>query len=208
MSKGILGRKLGMTQIFGEHGQVIPVTVLEAGPCVVVQKKTREKDGYDSIQLGWGEVSSHKINKPKQGHFQRWGVKPRRYLREFRIEEPEAYASGQEVKADIFAPGEKVSVMGRSRGKGFAGTIRRYGHGRGPKTHGSQSYRATGSLASPRDGSRVWPGRKMPGRMGGTRVTAQNLEVVRVDAERNLLLVKGSVPGATGALVTIQSAAR
>lgn len=206
MVKGILGRKLGMTQVFKEDGRVIPVTVLEAGPCTVVQKKTIATDGYNSIQVGFGEANRAKVNKPRQGHFARAGVEPQKHLREFRVNNPEEYEVGQVIKVDVFAPGDKVHVTSISRGKGFAGSIKRWGFGRGPMTHGSKYHRGTGTLTSA--GARLFPGRKMPGRMGGKRVTTRNLEVVRVDPERNLLLVKGAVPGVKGALVTIRGAVR
>ncbi|MGI6574325.1 MAG: 50S ribosomal protein L3 [bacterium] len=206
MAKGILGYKLGMAQIFDESGKVIPVTVLEAGPCTVVQKKTIDSDGYNAVQIGLGQISKQKVTKPLQGHFAKVGVEPRRYLREFRVENPDQYEVGQEVKADIFTSGEKVNVSAISRGKGFAGAVKRWGIARGRMTHGSKFHRAPGTLTAA--GSRVLPGRKMPGRMGGKRITVRNLEVVRVDPERNLLLVKGAVPGFKGALVTIKSAAR
>ncbi|MGI6143843.1 MAG: 50S ribosomal protein L3 [bacterium] len=204
MVKGILGRKLGMTQVFKEDGRVIPVTVLEAGPCTVVQKKTIATDGYNSIQVGFDEANRAKVNKPRQGHFARAGVEPQKHLREFRVNNPEEYEVGQVIKVDVFAPGDKVHVTSISRGKGFAGSIKRWGFGRGPMTHGSKYHRGTGTLTSA--GARLFPGRKMPGRMGGKRVTTRNLEVVRVDPERNFLLVKGAVPGVKGALVTIRGA--
>ena len=206
MAKGILGRKLGMTQIFNEDGTVVPVTVLEAGPCTVVQKKSVETDGYNSIQVGFGEVKRARVNKPRQGHFDRAGVEPLRHLREFKVDNPEEYEVGQVIKVDVFAPGEKVHVTGTSRGKGFAGPMKRWGFARGPMSHGSKYHRGTGSLMTLM--TRVPRGRKMPGRMGGERVTTRNLEVVRVDPERNLLLVKGAVPGVRGGLVTIRGADR
>ncbi|MDI3538463.1 MAG: large subunit ribosomal protein [Bacillota bacterium] len=203
--KGILGRKLGMTQVAKEDGTLVPVTVIEAGPCVVVQKKTPERDGYAAVQLGFGAVRENKVNKPLRGHFNRHKVRPVRYLREVRVENPDAYEVGQEIKVDIFSPGERVDVTGISRGKGFAGMIKRWGGHRGPMAHGSKFHRAPGTLASPRSGGRVFPGRHMPGRMGYERVTVKNLEVVRVDPEKNLLLVKGAVPGARGRLVTVRA---
>lgn len=206
MSKGILGRKLGMTQIFAEDGTMVPVTVLEAGPCTVVQRKTVETDGYNSIQVGFGEAPRRKVNKPRQGHFSRAGVEAKLHLCEFRTNNPGKYEVGQEIKADVFAPGDKVNVSGISRGKGFAGSIKKWGFRRGPMTHGSRYRRGTGSLMTSAM-TRVFPGRKMPGRMGGKRITTRNLEVVQVDPEKNLLLVKGSVPGAKGALITIKGVA-
>ena len=206
MTKGILGKKLGMTQIFAEDGRVIPVTVLEAGPCTVVQKKTMESDGYNSIQVGFGKVAKKKVNKPRQGHFTQVEQEPKLYLREFRVDNPEEYEVGQEIRVDVFTPGDKVHVSGISRGKGFAGSIKKWGFRRGPMTHGSRYRRGTGSLMTSAM-TRLFPGRKMPGRMGGKRITTRNLEVVQVDPEKNLLLVKGSVPGAKGALITIKGVA-
>lgn len=205
MMKGILGRKLGMTQIFAEDGTVIPVTVLEAGPCTVVQKKTVETDGYNSIQVGFGKATPSKVNKPRQGHFARAGLEAKLHLCEFRTDNPGGYELGQEIRADVFAPGDKVDVSGIARGKGFAGSIKRWGFRRGPMTHGSRYRRGTGSLMTSAM-TRVFPGRKMPGRMGGRRITTRNLEVVQVDPEKNILVVKGSVPGVKGALITIRSA--
>ncbi|MGI6603653.1 MAG: 50S ribosomal protein L3 [Firmicutes bacterium] len=202
--KGILGRKLGMTQIIQEDGTMVPVTVIEAGPCVVIQKKTVATDGYNALQIGFGSVRESKVTKPLRGHFAKNKLRPVRYLREFRVENPDSYEVGQEIKADVFSPGEKVNVTGISRGKGFAGVIKRWGARRGRMSHGSKFHRAPGTLSSPRSGGRVFPGRKMPGRMGYDRVTVRNLRVVRVDPERNLLMVKGSVPGARGRLVSVR----
>lgn len=207
MPKAILGKKIGMTQIFDEAGRMVPVTVIEAGPCVVVQKRTMEKDGYNALQLGFGEQKEHRLNKPLLGHFRAAGVKPTRYLREVRIrDENDRFANlevGAEIKADIFQPGEYVDVTGVTKGKGFAGAIKRHNFSRGPMAHGSMYHRGVGSLGS-REPARVFPGRKLPGRMGGERRTIQGLRVVKVDADRNLILVRGSVPGPRGGLVLIK----
>lgn len=205
MPKGILGKKVGMTQVFNSAGRLIPVTVVEAGPCVVVQKKSIEKDGYTAVQLGLEEKKQKAVNKPLKGHFAKSGVSPQRYLKEIRItpEEQENYQVGQVLKADIFQEGETVDVVGISKGKGFAGVIKRYGFHRGPMSHGSMYHRGVGSLGST-DQARVFKGRKMPGRMGGERVTIQGLKVVRVDPDNNLLLIKGAVPGKKGGLLMIK----
>jgi len=203
MSKGILGKKVGMTQFFTENGLAIPVTVIEAGPCVVVQKKTVESDGYQAIQLGFGEKRESLFNKPLKGHFAKNNIRPRRYLREIRVEDVDAYQVGQEIKADIFAEGEKVDVVGTSKGRGFSGGIKRHGFHRGPMAHGSKYHRRPGSLGA-KGPARVFKGRRLPGHYGVERVTVQNLEVVKVDAERNLLAVKGAVPGPKGGLVLVK----
>ncbi|HHY31632.1 MAG TPA: 50S ribosomal protein L3 [Firmicutes bacterium] len=207
MPKGILGRKLGMTQVFGENGEVIPVTAIEAGPCVVVQKKTKESDGYTAIQLGFGEIRESLLTKPERGHFKRARVKPMRYLREIRVKDDSPYDVGTEIKVDIFTKGDRVDVVGTSLGKGFAGVIKRWNFRRGPMGHGSMYHRRVGSLGAT-DPARVFKGRKLPGRMGAERVTIQNLEVVKVDPERNLLLVKGSVPGRRGGLLLVKEAVK
>ncbi len=206
--KGILGKKLGMTQVSLEDGTVVPVTVIQAGPCVVVQKKTETTDGYGALQLGFEPLAATKVTKPLRGHFDKKRVQPAKYLREIKFSDPDSFDVGQEIKVDIFSPGERVHVTGLSKGKGFAGTIKRYGGRRGPAGHGSGFHRSPGTLASPRSGSRVFPGQKMPGRMGYDRVTVRNLEVVRADTERNLLLVRGSVPGTRGRLVIVRSTGR
>ncbi len=206
MPKGILGRKLGMTQIFGEDGRVIPVTVIEAGPCRIVQKKTMERDGYQAVQLGFGAVKPQRVNKPVRGHFERAGAAPQRWLRELRTEDTDVFDGldvGQEVKVDLFTPGEYVDVTGITKGKGFQGVIKRHGFRRGAMTHGSMYHRRTGSLNAT-DPQRVFKGRKLPGRMGGEQRTIQGLRVVKVDPERNLLLIQGSVPGNRGSLVIIK----
>ena len=205
MKKAILGKKIGMTQFFRADGTMIPVTVIEAGPCPVVQKKTVANEGYDSVQLGFAELRDKLANKPRKGHFAKANLKAMRYLREFRLEDAASYEVGQIVKADVFAEGDKVDISGTSKGKGFAGVVKRHGQGRGRMTHGSHFHRAPGSMSACSDPSRVFKTKNLPGHMGSEHVTVQNLEVVRVDAERNLLLVKGAVPGAKGGLVTVKS---
>ncbi len=207
MSKGLLGIKVGMTQVFNEQGEVVPVTVISAGPCQVIQKKTVEKDGYNAIQVGFKPRKEHRVNKPLKGHFAKAGTPTYQYVREFRVADPDAYEIGQEIDVELFAEGEKIDVTGTSKGKGFAGTIKRHGFGRGPKTHGSDYHRRTGSLAA-KGPARVFKGRKLAGHMGVERVTVQNLEVVRADKERNLLLVKGAVPGPRKGLVIIREAVK
>ena len=201
--KGILGRKLGMTQVFLEDGNVVPVTVIEAGPCVVLQKKTVQTDGYDGIQLGFADKK--KPTKPEAGHAAKANTVAKRYVREIRF--TDAYEVGQEIKADIFSSGEFVDVVGVSKGKGTAGPIKRHNQSTGPMAHGSKYHRGTGSLGSI-DGNRVFKGQTMAGRMGHERVTVQNLLVVRVDADRNVLLVKGAIPGPKNTFVTVRSAVK
>ena len=205
MKKAILGKKIGMTQFFRADGTMIPVTVIEAGPCPVVQKKTVANEGYDSVQLGFAELRDKLANKPRKGHFAKANVKAMRYLREFRLDDAASYEVGQIVKADVFAEGDKVDVSGTSKGHGFQGVVKRHGQGRGRMTHGSHFHRAPGSMSACSDPSRVFKTKNLPGHMGSEHVTVQNLEVVRVDAERNLLLIKGAVPGAKGGLVTVKS---
>lgn len=207
MAKGILGKKLGMTQVFGTDGEAIPVTVVEAGPCVVLQLKNNETDGYNAIQLGFDDQKEHRANKPAIGHVQKAETAPKRYIREIRGIKLDEYEVGKEVKADIFAEGDKVDVVGTSKGKGFAGSIKRHNQARGPMSHGSRYHRGPGALGSV-DQMRVFKGHNLPGRMGGERNTIQNLKVVQVDAERNLLLLKGSIPGAKNSFVTIKSAVK
>lgn len=202
--KGILGRKLGMTQVFTEESGVVPVTVIEAGPCVVVQKKVVEKDGYNAIQLGFGSTKKQRLNKPLLGHLQKVGGRPLRYLREVRVKDSNTYEVGQELKVDLFKAGESVDVTGISLGKGFAGGIARHGFHRGPMAHGSKYHRRPGSLAA-KGPARVFKGRRLPGRAGGEKVTIKNLQVIRSDPEKNLLLVKGSVPGRRNGLLLIRS---
>ena len=205
MKKAILGKKIGMTQFFRADGTMIPVTVIEAGPCPVVQKKTVANEGYDSVQLGFAELRDKLANKPRKGHFAKAGVKAMRYLREFRLEDAASYEVGQIVKADVFAEGDKVDISGTSKGHGFQGVVKRHHQGRGRMTHGSHFHRAPGSMSACSDPSRVFKTKNLPGHMGSEHVTVQNLEVVRVDAERNLMLIKGAVPGAKGSLVTVKS---
>ncbi len=224
MKKAILATKVGMTQVFNEDGTLTPVTVLQAGPCVVTQVKTVETDGYDAIQVGFREKKDrtvsrdkaghktiahrHGVNKAQKGHFEKAGVESKAVLREFRVDNASEYAPAQEIKVDIFEVGEKVDATAVSKGKGFQGAIKRFNQHRGPMTHGSKYHRHAGSNGSASDPSKVFKGKGMPGQMGGEQVTVQNLEVVRVDAENNLLLVKGAVPGPKKSLVTIRDAVK
>lgn len=203
MTKGILGKKIGMTQVFAADGTVVPVTVIQAGPCVVLQKKDQENDGYDAIQIGFDDQKEVNANKPEQGHAKKAGTTPKRYIREIRGVQLSEYEVGQELKADIFSEGEFVDVTGTSKGKGFAGSIKRHGQARGRMTHGSHFHRAPGSMGSIQ-ANRVPKGKKLPGRMGHDTVTLQNLEVIRVDAERNVILVKGSIPGPRNSYVNVK----
>ena len=208
MKKAILTTKVGMTQIFNEDGVLTPVTVLQAGPCVVTQVKTVENDGYAAVQVGFGDIREKLVNKPMKGHFAKAGVAPKRFVREFRLEDAESYAVGQEIKADVFAAGDKVDATAKSKGKGFQGAIKRHGQSRGPLAHGSKYHRHAGSTGSATTPGRVFKGKKMPGHMGAVRITVQNLEVVRVDAEQNLILVKGAVPGPKKSLVMIKESTK
>ena len=224
MKKAILATKVGMTQIFNEDGVLTPVTVLQAGPCVVTQIKTVENDGYSAVQVGFVDkkerivnkdrsgkkevLHRHGVTKAEQGHFAKAGVSGKRFLREFRFENADEYTLAQEIKADIFAAGDKVDATAISKGKGFQGAIKRHGQHRGPMTHGSKYHRHAGSNGAASDPSKVFKGKKMPGQMGNKKITVQNLEVVRVDAENNLLLVKGAVPGPKKALVTIKESVK
>jgi large subunit ribosomal protein L3 len=208
MKKAILTTKVGMTQIFNEDGVLTPVTVLQAGPCVVTQVKTVENDGYAAVQVGFGDIREKLVNKPLKGHFAKAGVAPKRFVREFRLEDAESYAVGQEIKADVFAAGDKVDATAKSKGKGFQGAIKRHGQSRGPMAHGSKYHRHAGSNGSATTPGRVFKGKKMPGHMGAVRITVQNLEVVRVDAEQNLILVKGAVPGPKKSLVVIKESTK
>lgn len=202
--RGLIGKKIGMTQLFGENGVVTPVTVIEAGPCVVVQRKTVEKDGYDAVQLGLVDPAAAKrANKPSRGHHEKAGVPPTRIRREFRVDSASEVKPGDAVGVDIFDGIGHVDVMGPSKGKGFQGVMKRHGFGGGRATHGSMFHRAPGSIGCSASPSRVFKGRKMPGQMGQARVTVKNLKVVRVDAERNLLLVKGAVPGSKGTMLVV-----
>jgi len=208
MVKAILGKKLGMTQVFAEGGIVVPVTVVEAGPCVVVQKKTFATDGYDAIQVAFGSVKEKTLIKPKKGIFKKAGVTPKRYLREFHVEDVNAYEIGQELKADVFAAGDAVDVMGISKGKGFKGVIARWGSHRGPMAHGSRYHRRPGSMSAHSYPSRFFKNKKLPGHTGVERITIQNLKVVKVDADKNVLLIRGAIPGAKGGLVTIKKSVK
>lgn len=224
MKKGILATKVGMTQIFNENGVLTPVTVLQAGPCVVTQVKTVENDGYSAVQVGYVDKKDkiinkdatgkkevkriHGVNKPLQGHFAKAGVSGKRYLKEFKFDNAEEYQLGQEITADIFEAGDKIDATGKSKGKGFQGAIKRHGLSRGPMGHGSKFHRHAGSNGACSDPSRVFKGKKMPGQMGNVKVTVQNLEIVRVDAEKNLILVKGAVPGPKKSVLVIKDAVK
>jgi len=203
-----MAKKIGMTQIFDESGLLTPVTVLQAGPCVVTQIKTEENDGYSAVQVGFDDIREKLLNSPEKGHFDKAEVSYKRYLQEFRFENAADYAVQQEIKADIFAVGDKVDATAISKGKGFQGAIKRHGQHRGPMTHGSKYHRHAGSNGSSANPNKVFKGKKMPGQMGHVKVTVQNLEIVRVDAENNLLLVKGSVPGPKKGLVTIKESVK
>lgn len=205
MKKAILGKKLGMTQLFDEMGKIVPVTVVEAGPCVVVQKKTADNDGYEAVQIGFKELEERKANKPMKGHFEKAGVGLKRYLREFKLEDAASMNIGDEIKVDVFAAGDKVDVTGTSKGKGFAGAIKRWGAHRGPMAHGSGYHRSAGSMGACSSPSRVYKGKKLAGHMGTDTVTIQNLDVVNVDVEKNLLLVRGAIPGPKGGLVIVKN---
>ena len=205
--KGILGKKLGMTQIFTEEGIVVPVTVVEAGPNVVTQVKTVEKDGYNVIHVGFEDAKEKSLNKPQKGHLAAANVL-KKHLKEFRVDAVEEFTVGQEIKADLFAAGEKIDVTGTSKGKGFQGPIKRHGQSRGPESHGSRYHRRPGSMGACSFPGRVFKNKKLAGHMGSVTVTVQNLEVVRVDAEKNLILVKGAIPGAKGSVVTVKEAVK
>lgn len=204
MKKAIIGKKVGMTQIFDETGKVIPVTAIEAGPCVIAQIKTVETDGYDAVQLGFGDVKETKLNRPEKGHFTKGNVTPKKHLREFRLDSLEGLKVGDELKADVFAAGDRVDIQGTSKGKGFQGVIKRHGQHRGPMAHGSMYHRRPGSMGPTSTPGRVFKGKKLPGHMGRQTVTIQNLDVVAVDLDKNVILVKGSVPGAKGAILKIK----
>ncbi len=205
MKKALLGKKVGMTQIFDEKGKVIPVTVIEAGPCVVAQVKNTETDGYNAVQLGFGDVKESKVNKPVKGHFTKSKLPLKKHLREFRLDSVEEVKVGDELKANVFEKGDKVDIQGTSKGKGFQGVIKRHGQSRGPMGHGSMYHRRPGSMGSTSTPGRVFKGKKLPGHMGRNTITIQNLEVVSVDLDKNVILVKGSVPGANGSLLKIKS---
>ncbi len=208
MKKAVLGEKLGMTQIFNDKSHVIPVTVIKIGPCTVTQIKTEETDGYNAIQLGIGDVKEKKLTKPKKGHFEKFKISPKKHLREFRVDDIQNYKVGDELKADVFAVGEKVDIQGKTKGKGFQGVIKRHGQHRGPMGHGSMYHRRPGSMGATSTPGRVFKGKKLPGHMGGEMVTIQNLEVVKVDLDKNVILVKGSVPGVKGAILKIKNTVR
>lgn len=208
MKKGILGKKLGMTQIFDESGKIIPVTVVEVSSNVVVQKKTVETDGYNAIQVGYGEIREKLVNKPAKGHLQKANAGLKRHIKEFRLDDISAYQVGDEIKADIFNVGDKVDVTGRSKGKGFMGVIRRWHSTRGPETHGSKFHRAVGSMGASSFPSRTFKNKKMPGHMGAVKKTVQNLVVARVDLEKNVILIKGAIPGPKKGLVIIKDSVK
>ncbi|NLL39597.1 MAG: 50S ribosomal protein L3 [Clostridiales bacterium] len=205
MKKAIIGKKVGMTQIFDENGKVIPVTVIEAGPCSVVQKKTVEKEGYASIQLGFEDIEERKLTKPQKGHFQKSGVSPKRHLKEFRLENADSFNVGDEIKADIFAEGDRVDVTGISRGKGYAGVIKRWNARRTPSSHGGGPvHRHAGSMGASASPSRIFKGKIGAGQMGAEQVTVQNLDVVKVDPELNMIAVRGAIPGPKGGIVYLR----
>jgi len=208
MKKAIIGKKVGMTQIFDENGRVIPVTVVEAGPCVVVQKKTVETDGYDAIQVGFGELREKLVNKPRKGHFAKAGVSLRRTLKEFRMEDVANYNVGDEIKVDTFEIGDKVDVSGVSKGKGFQGTIKRWNASRGPMSHGSKFHRAPGSMGAASDPSRTFKNKRMPGHMGAKNTTVLNLEVVKIMPEKNIILIKGGIPGPNKGTIVIRNSVK
>ena len=206
MAKGILGKKLGMTQLFSPEGKLIPVTVVEANPSVVLQTKTVETDGYNAVQLGYGVVKDKKVTKPMKGHFAKAGIKPVKFIREFRLAATPEYSVGQTIGCDVFEQGQLIDVIGVAKGKGFAGAIKRHNFARGPMAHGSKSHREPGSMG-PRmsgGGGKVFKGKKLPGRMGNQKVTVQRLTVVKVDTERNLILIKGAVPGPKGSHLVVR----
>ena len=208
MKKALIGKKVGMTQIFNEEGKVIPVTVIEATPCTVTQIKTVEQDGYEAVQLGFGDVKESKLNKPRLGHLSKNKLAPKKYLREFRLDSIEGMNVGDELKADVFSVGDRVDIQGTSKGKGFQGVIKRHGQSRGPMGHGSMYHRRPGSMGPTSTPGRVFPGKKLPGHMGSVTVTIQNLEVIKVDLDKNVILVKGSVPGAKGSILKIKSSVK
>ncbi len=208
MKKGIIAKKIGMTQIFAEDGTLIPVTVLQAGPCYVTQVKTVENDGYEAVQVGFEDIREKLVTKPVKGHLDKAGVKCLRLMKEFKFENAGEYELGQEIKADIFEVGDKIDVTGKSKGKGFQGAIKRHGQSRGPMTHGSKYHRHAGSNGACSDPSKVFKGKKMPGQMGAVKVTVQNLEIVRIDTEDNLILVKGAIPGPRKSTVVLKESVK
>ena len=203
MKKAIIAKKVGMTQVFTDEGEVVPVTVLQAGPCYVTQVKTNEKDGYESVQIGFGDIKEKNVNKPKKGHLDKANVKPLRRLKEFKLEDSASYEVGSEIKVDVFEAGDKVDVSGVSKGKGYQGAIKRHGQSRGPMGHGSKSHRVVGAMGGASFPGRVIKGKNMAGHMGSERVTIQNLTVVKSDVENNMILIKGAVPGSNGSIVYI-----
>ena len=208
MKKAIIGKKLGMTQLFDANGDVVPVTVVEAGPCVIAQKKTTENDGYEAVQIGYGDMKASKVNKPMKGHFAKGDVAPKKVLREFRLEDISAMNVGDIIKADIFAEGEAVDVRGTSKGKGYAGVIKRWNFGRLKETHGTGPVHRHGGSLGTIDPARIFKGKKMAGHLGNERVTVQNLSVVKVDAEKNIIAVKGAVPGPKGGIVVLKNSVK
>jgi len=208
MTKVILGKKVGMTQIFAQDGTVIPVTVVQAGPCPVVQIKTEEKDGYQAVKVGFGEVKEQRVNKPEKGQFVKANAPVLRFMREFKFDNTADYKAGDVINCDIFAQGDKVDVTAKSKGHGFSGVIQRWNQHRGPMTHGSGCHRVVGSMGASSSPSHVMKNKHMPGQWGNEQVTVQNLEIVRVDTERGVLLIKGAVPGAAGALLTIKQSVK
>lgn len=208
MKKGIIAKKIGMTQIFTEDGSLVPVTVLQAGPCYVTQVKTVENDGYEAVQVGFDDIREKLVTKPVKGHLDKAGVKTLRLMKEFKFENSSEYELGQEIKADIFEVGDKIDVTGKSKGKGFQGAIKRHGQSRGPMSHGSKYHRHAGSNGACSDPSKVFKGKKMPGQMGAVKVTVQNLEIVRIDAEDNLILVKGAIPGPRKSTVVLKESVK
>jgi large subunit ribosomal protein L3 len=208
MKKAIMAKKIGMTQIFDAEANLIPVTVLEAGPCTVVQKKTVENDGYEAIQVGFVDAKEKQLIKPEKGHFAKAGVAPKKFLKEFRLEDISTYEVGSEIKVDIFAAGDKIDVTGTSKGKGYQGAIKKYNQSRGPMGHGSKSHRVAGSMGAATSPGRVMKGKGLPSHMGCIQITVQNLEVARVDADKNLILVKGAVPGPKGTIITIKDSVK
>ncbi len=203
-----MAKKIGMTQIFDENANLIPVTVLEAGPCTVVQKKTKENDGYEAIQVGFINKKEKAVIKPEAGHFEKAGVEPKKYLKEFRFDDCSAFEVGGEIKAEVFVKGDKVDVAGVTKGKGYTSSIKKYGYSRGPMAHGSKYHRHAGSMGAATNPGRVMKGKGLPSRMGGDNVTIQNLEIVRVDADKNLILIKGCVPGPKGTVVTVKNSVK
>ena len=208
MKKAIIGKKIGMTQVFDENDRAIPVTVVEAGPCVVVQKKTMEVDGYEALQLAYGQVKERRMTKPVKGHYDKNGIDYKKVIREFKLDDYAGYETGQVILADLFVAGERVDISGKSKGKGFQGNIKRHNQSRGPMSHGSKYHRRPGSMGSSATPGKVPKGKKLPGQMGNKNVTALNLEVVKVDVDNNVILIKGAVPGIRGSVVTIKTSVK